>query len=476
MIDNANSRALAQFDQTATIKFLSSHAAVLAEASLLSPHDTDAFRINLSSLQLDEPSSSVLLQLAEARDEFLTILLARYGSHSLCINLLRFSLRMQIDQITTGLSEFGESLLNKAQLLFNRAFFVYLGSDWQRRTLFSTILIDLAEVMEMCCERLESLSNEIALLIPNHLFTATSKDQSIDQHLVKELGFRDLATHQLLPLITEHYFKRELTAILSFCLDSMKETTEQLKHNKLKDDTAKLVVICDSLNAHMQMIKSLEFPRSSEMEAWELQRLSLVQQIMTIHDLFKRFAQEFLKVTSLSRIESLLHPKICQDMVRSIASQLISEGTPALKATEAATHLISYMNKQNLTAKSILPGELPKINPHLSIAALELLQRYEDDPLLTKSSSTRKHDNIERRNQLLGRFKSRISSTMITVLLLLGTGFAQIGCGVKLAPKSDLVDYRPPVDYHQTKRHKNSSQQPKDHDQSERKESKHHDR
>jgi len=158
------------------------------------------------------------------------------------------------------------------------------------------------------------------------------------------------------------------------------------------------------------------------------------------------FARTIAKSSSFSGASK---SPVSQNIIRSMSSTMIREGTPALKATAAACALVKYCETENIPAKEILPGELHKIDPNLSLSSLELFQNILAKNNFSQHANEEKQRNLKRKDELLKLFHKKLDQlgVLIPILVLFVLG----GCGVKVAPKSDMIDYRPEVDYHENR-------------------------
>jgi len=451
MTHTTNPAILKRLDDTSVVKFLTSSASALVENGVLGSQEANNLRISLTGLQLNEQTSaSVLAQMEKQNAEFITILKARYGTVNLCKNLFRFTAANGIQQSISCLSELGESLLLKAPLFFNRPFFIYLGGECEQQTLFASVIIDLAESAHKCSENLSAVIEELSFLEPHYLVGAQEQDQRVDSTLAKEFNFQIAERNTTLPYILESNARNSLAASLLTLLNSYQEAVEQIRHNTDKDDTSKLSIICDSLSSNIQGIQSFNFPKTDDLQTWEFRRYNFISCIFELNQNLRSLGKEFSEtIAKSSSFGGASKSPVSQNVIRSMSSTMIREGTPALKATAAACALVKHCEDKNIPAKEILSGELHKIDPNLSLSSLELFQNILEKNSFAQHATEEKQRNLKRKDELLKLFHQRLDQlgVLIPIFILFFIG----GCGVKFAPKSDLVDYRPNVDYHENR-------------------------
>ncbi len=449
MTQTNNPAILKRLDHASVVKFLSSAASVLVDAGSLGSQEADNLRINLTSLQLDEQASqSVLAQLEQQNAEFISILQARYGNVNLCKNLFRFTTINSIQQTISCLSELGENLLEKAPLFFNRPFFIYLGGECEHQTLFASVIIDLAEAAHSCSHRLSEVITKLSVLEPHHLVYAKTQDESIDLALAAEFEFSLADRNTTLPYVIENDARNSISASLRSLVDTFQESIEQIRYNTTKDETSKLSIICDSLSSEIQGIGSFSFPKTDDLQTWEFRRCNFISSIFELNQSLKNLDNEFSQtIAKSSSFSGASKSPVSQNIIRSMSSTMIREGTPALKATAAACALVKYCEQAGVPAKEILPGELHKIDPNLSLSSLELFQNILEKNNFAQHASEEKQRNLKRKNELLELFHKKLDQlgVLLPTLLL----FLLASCGVKVAPKSHLIDYRPAVDHHE---------------------------
>lgn len=441
MIDRPSQDFLLRLDNTAVIKLLTGCAAALADRGIFSSHDADDLRIALGGLQNESEPRPLLRALHEQQNEFLTMLFARYGHLGFCQNIFRYTVDLALKESSHALSELGETILSKSKIVFNRPFYIYLSGQCERRTLFSSVLVELAEAVDHTCRTLDQASEILSVLFPSSLSNSSSEDKLIDERVRQEVGFASVA-HDALGFCREEAARALIVAAFTGLSSAIKDFAEQLKFNKFRDDTSATLLLCESMQADVQLLGSFAFPKTTDLSAWEVRRKIFVGSIRNLNHHTRQLAQQFQNtLTKLSNIQGATQAAVPEDVIRGMSTAMIKDGTAPLKAVSAACALVRYCEMHQVTADRILPAELAKIDPCLSTASLEILKSGENRP----TDADLKQQNLERQQSLLQRFHAKLTQAGVLVIsffMVLG------GCGIKMAPKSELIDYRPPVRYH----------------------------
>ena len=130
-------------DNAAILEFLSSAASALSSADAISQKESADLRISFRNIHhlVNKQEISILQHLADEKNDFLRILLNRYGVVGFDINLFRFTTRGYLNQYNSILSRLGVNLIEKADLFFNRLFGVYVKDSCESKFLFAGVII-----------------------------------------------------------------------------------------------------------------------------------------------------------------------------------------------------------------------------------------------------------------------------------------------------------------------------------------------
>ena len=197
-----------RLDDAIIIDFLTSTASVFSKFGIISSKDTDNLRLALSGIASDSTGRTLLLALERERAEYLDLLKARFGTASLSLNILRFSMRAPLLSLVKTLSDVGQSLLKKAELLFNRPFLLQVDGHPARQVLFSTVIVDLAAAVADACQVVNGHLSQLNLMVPCGLPLKCELDRNLDLELAQALGFHGLDPHSSPDFVTSAVKKR----------------------------------------------------------------------------------------------------------------------------------------------------------------------------------------------------------------------------------------------------------------------------
>lgn len=443
MSSSLDKLALQRLDNAAVVDFLTSTAGALCERGAISPKDTDNLRLVLSGINAAAESRErpLLLELERQNAEFLGVLTARYGVVGLCLNLIRHTVRSTLVDTERTIAQFGQALLKKAELLFNRPFYVFQGGRCLRQTLYSTVIIDYSETLAEACRQIEEVEAALSQMNPSDLAVTTDDEETTDHEIARALGFQGLVVHSL-PLHAEREAQRRLTQALALVTDAAEEISAQLTANTGAEAAYDLVVACEWLKADCQRLAQLEFPQSESLMVWEVRRRNLLACLHGINEALRLVAQSSL--ASLGQDRTGHGVRRPDSVRRRLIYDLITAGITPPKAREATTALLTYLDRHGLAPREVLVGELGRIHPSLMPRSLEMLVTLEDGstnaPALAEKTTA-----LARARRLAESFKEAATKGAAILALL---AFVLPGCGLKTRPQSDLVELRPDIPFH----------------------------
>ena len=141
MDESSNPQDLPPGESTLLIEFLTTAAGLFA-SELKFPH-LNPRDLRQSVLGIKPSSDNDLPSLSQLRSQvpsdFLEFIISRYGESGLSLNLLRMSLCQHLRRSRALLNAFGEGLLGRAKLVFNRPFSIYSENVCLKRTFYSTV-------------------------------------------------------------------------------------------------------------------------------------------------------------------------------------------------------------------------------------------------------------------------------------------------------------------------------------------------
>lgn len=424
-------QAFQRLDNALVVDFLTSTASALCERGVISHKDTDNLRLVLSGIHSapEARERSLLIELDKQHAEFLGLLAARFGTTNLCLNLVRHTLRGNLAETRKTIADFGQALVKKAELLFNRPFYVFQSGRCQRQTLFSTVIVDFSETLAEAVRLLDFSLDSLSLLNPSDMAPLQPADQEIDIAIAKALGFKGLTAHSL-PAHGETEAKRKIAQALGLVADAASEISEQLTANTGGEAAYDVVAACEWLKAECQRLSFLELPQSESIMVWEVRRRNLSSCLQGINEALKLVASASL--ASLAHDQAPRGSRYPESVKRRIAFDMIAAGTVPAKAAEATEALFDYLQKNQIAPSQMLVGELARIHQSLLPRSLETLVALGQSAGLTPHATKEKTQTMARAKRLAAVF---VAATTL------------MGCGLKTKPKSDILELRPDIPF-----------------------------
>lgn len=433
-------------DNALIVDFLTTSAGIFNKHGYLSFKDNDNLRVALSSVQSDEEERSLpLLQTLVKQDiEYLYVLFSRYGSSRLGSNVFRYTLRPSLHRIIQSLSEWGDQLIPLAKRCFNRGFILYSGNDTEMQCLYSSILLQLAQSIDHTCQKLWDLDKICSSYFPHAMTTSEETEYTLDQQISEALGFESLCFEPF-PHLSNKIIGSSIADCIEMILDTTLEISWQMVQKGPLEHEPTLSVLCEWTYSECQKLRQGPLTRSSHLLSWDIRRIIFLNALGCIQSSIGKLQQSFYDLVAEHQRESFaagaIH-NVGKDLERRITTDLIADGSPAKKAKTAASELFSYMEKNTLEPTELLDAELGKINHMLTPKSLKLLRDFCTSQEYVKVAIGEKKKTLDRANCLSEQFKSYLMQLEKLGILMLSL-LMVISCGIKGAPKSDNLDYRP---------------------------------
>ncbi|MFK7823403.1 MAG: hypothetical protein AB8G05_04570 [Oligoflexales bacterium] len=433
-------------DNALIVDFLTTSASVFNKHSYLSLKDNDNLRVALSSIQSreDERVLPLLQTLIKQDTEYLYVLFSRYGSNRLGSNVFRYTLRPGLHRLIQNLSEWGDQLIPLAKRCFNRGFVLYSGTDTEMRCLYSSILLQLAQTIDDCCQKLWNLDKVCSSYFPHSMSAGEEAEYTLDEQICEALGFSKLCFDPF-PHLSNKKIGYSIADCIEPILDAALEISWQMSQKSPLENEPPLTVLCEWAYSECQKLRQEPLTRSSHLLSWDIRRIIFLNALGCIQTSIGKLQKAFYDLVSEHQKDTFAGGaafKPGKDVERRITSDLIAEGSPAKTANSAAAELFSYMEKNTIEPSELLEAELGKINHILTPKSLKLLKDFCSSQDHIKVAIGEKKKTLERANCLSERFKNYLNQLeqigiIILVLVLVAA------CGIKSAPKSDIIDYRP---------------------------------
>jgi len=440
-------------DNYAVVDFLSSTASALAAAELIGQKDLDNVRVALSGIQSDSEMRELplLLCLVEQKAEIVKIVAMRYGTERFSLNLLRYTMRAILAETTTILGTWGEQLLAKAELMFNRPF-VVMGADQKplRRILYSQLLVDFAGVLAEACKELSEVRSALGMLHGADFAAMTDEDKNLDKSIAESLGMTGIRLEPN-PYADELALKERVSRVVERVAEYTADVFNQISFNTNSPANTHALMGVERLRADAQRLIGLRFTTGGSLPAWEARRISILSSLYTVNAAAAALgAASVAAIGKGTDVKPLLAWQVPANVNRRVIADLVASGVSITKAEEAVTAFNTYCRDRNIGPKEVLPGELSKVSPHLLPRSLTLFHTLNSDsPTESPVFSTEdKRTTLEKSHRLMKGFKETLA-TLAGVLLVVGISVMSSGCGIKTAPKSDVVDFRPDIPFRQ---------------------------
>jgi len=436
-----------RLDEIYTTEFLTSMASALAEYGLIRQSEVEEIKLGLNQmLPLSHGDKPLLIRMNENHSNFLAQLQARFGDLNLMRNHLRHGLSRQIDQIILALTNWGTNLVPKSELLFNRPFFVYVSNHCEQTKLFSSVILDLGDVIANAIRSLIELKDQASSMLANALMTNHPDDPAIDKTIAQHLGFHQVIVEGI-PLVTERRIQRWLIHMIEDLLAVVESFAAQLTRNEQKKQSAQLMMSCESMVGYLQQFASQTIPDTTDLVVWETKRMRVLTALYNLQLGIEEMITEFM--STLEAYQTLIaKPKeVPMDVKRSIATALIREGIGAIEANTASMRLLDYIKLHQISPLQLIAAELSKIDPHLTQESLEIIQSWHHQQGILPGSHQEKDHNLVRQQQLKKSFEksSKLAAGLAVLLLLVPLS----GCGLKGDPVAIEKDFRPSIPYHE---------------------------
>lgn len=440
--------ALQRLDMSYTLPFLSACAAALCELGLASDRDADSLRETVKDHQRQrgEGREPLLAQLMQQKNSIVALLQARYGAGGLDTFLFRWTMARSGEDLAGEIWGLSEDLIRKAELMFNQPMFLIEQGSIERRSLFSIFLVDVATHLGGIAAQLKTLAESFRIHYP--LPSLDTRLDGLDQGLATHLGFilgevEALPDQRLQTDIRQVQLEKEnLLALLS-------ATLLQLRFNcdAPEQDQAMLSIIED-LSGELAGLQKTPIYAPAALSQMENRRLRMLGTLLAfrlgIQEIRQHF-QELLRTSRLRTAQEWIWPLAER---RQLLSALLSRSVSIGDAELAMEALERYCRQHLVAPDQLLGAELNRIHPQLDEASLQILRKIAMDKGIGQSLSQEKQVVLHRKDKLLHVIQTNLSRTLLLTFLCLYFP----ACGVKTAPRSDVLDLKPSLPYHAEQR------------------------
>lgn len=438
---NSDSPALQRIDAAYSLPFLSACAATLREQGLLSELEADALRISLKERhrQLGEDEASLFSDLVSESAPLIHLLEARCGTAGLSQLFLAWTAARVLERSTQALEQWASSLLKKAELMFNQEFYIFQGAQCERRTLFSFYLVDTAEQLHEAAQSLLEYGKQLQFATP-HSSRASEAGKAWEISLSQHLGFHYEQTEsagleRLLEIV------KKFTLQLEILGDKLQSLSEQFAHNL---DHLQAIdqwqLLLEDWKSQLSQLKTLDLLHTGSLERMEKKRLRLLSSLLNFNDLLGQQEEVSLDILKISRLRAsrlLLWPQVEK---RELLIDMVVQGVPLATAEQAVQTLEDYCRQHGVAPHQLLASELHRVHPQLHEGILLILQNLSKGRHLGADALQEKQTILKRKDKLMQALSGPILASLLALFFN--------SCGVKTAPRSEVLDLRPSVPYH----------------------------
>ncbi|HET9238827.1 MAG TPA: hypothetical protein VFO10_16340 [Oligoflexus sp.] len=440
--------ALQRLDLAYTIPFLSASAAAMCELGLASDRDADNLRQTIKDHQRQrgEGHKVLLQELMDQNNAIVALLQARYGWDGFDALLFRWTISRAAEDLAHELWNFSEELVKKAELMFNQPMLIMEGDAVERRSLFSIFLVDVAAHIGGIAEQLQN--HGLSLRIHYPLPALDVKLDGLDKGLATHLGFT-LGEVEALPYQKLQGTLRLLYVEMENLFALLSATLTQIRANCTGSDHDQAVqMIIEDMEGEMGRLQKTQVYAPAALPQMENRRQRLLGTLLAVRSGIHEIRQHFQDILRTSRVKAPLEWVWPVAERRQLLSALLSRSVSIRDAELAMDALERYCRQHLVAPDQLLGAELNRIHKELDEASLQILRKIAMDKGIGQSLIQEKQVVLHRKDKLLHVIQTNLSRALVLTFLCLYLP----GCGVKTAPRSDVLDLRPAVPYHAEQR------------------------
>jgi hypothetical protein len=455
-------------DNSLITNFLTICASSFFYSEKITQKEIDSLSIALCDIGVSaDRRKSLLLKLAKDQNEFLSLLLFRYGSKRLAHNLFTYTVTPVLRKIQNNIFQFAQSFLQRSELYLNRYIKIYDSGQYIEDELALKFIVRFSE-------KLKEISSRWTHIDQNLLkFFGNTYDSHIDQKIFSQLDI--ISYEEEIPRgSTIEIFSREINSLFYEFLLVVSDVNYQFSRNYLIDAPVDTWIGLQSLKALTNKLfypapsnEFIEFSLSQRLEFQsftnlEIMRIEYVDSLYEIQEELNNWllvVKQNLRALPLSPsdADSLQSFELSYELKQLLLFDMVVSGSPSSDAERALERLQHYFRNHRVLPTHILIGELSRIDPHLDSKTLEILKGYcfqsqsrgafGDQSVGLKPQN--KSDYLNKSRELAQYFADKISklTTYTAIALIFLCVRPLTGCGLKLNPQSDIPALRPEIQY-----------------------------
>ncbi|MBC7660175.1 MAG: hypothetical protein H7249_10750 [Chitinophagaceae bacterium] len=432
--------ALRKIDQAYHAPFLTACTAALTAHGYLTDTESEQLRIHLKDRHRLAEGGSLFQQLKEENSAAFSILQARLGPYNFSGLLFRWTTAKAIENFNFAIWSFAQELLNKAELMFNQPFHLYSGKTCVQRGPFSYFLVETAGELHKNADELHELVRQL-----KRWSLRTQVTQSFETSLATHLGFETndepgLADWKLHEILKKTWLQLELLA--EFNEHVLRQVSANLK---MDAEEPRLKFLLEDFQSILMSTRGIAHIDFSAIDTMENKRLRILAALQECRDLAQEFYPLLLDTIKTSRVPSQATNIWSEYESRAIINHLLDRGIPISEARGALAALVSYCHDHGISPEQLLDAELQKIHPFFDNTSSLFLRKASTTDRLSEGFTEEKHQIVRKKDHLLQSINQRLLGITFIFFLLITLTAA---CGVKTAPRSEVLDVRPTVPYH----------------------------
>lgn len=436
-----------KIDNTQVVDYLVSLASALSANGVLDAKDADNLRLLLSSLQSKRERQPIMLEMIEQSAEFLDLLDARYGPTAQAMNLLRHSSRVYFGQLVEALTHWGDKMLERAKLGFNRPLFVYQDGECQRQQLLSTHLIGFTEHLARAVQVINRVQRNWETFYPHDMAGESEIDRAVCEACAEALGFREVSASQPASY-PETEDKAQLAQTLATVAACAVDLIRRINQNTGTTTRYPVIVAGDRVRLACNQLREQALPQSGSRTTFEVRRLTLIETLATLVEQVNELSTMTLDAVGrdMPATESRFHEVAPESAKRRVAFVLIVERVAPKIAWQASEALFRYLKEKNVGPEKLIASELPAIHGSLTPKALDTLQNIAAGTSLMHLAGREKARNLNQVSTLSNVFE-KARGTITTIILVIACMPWLMGCGLKGPPINDQLEPRPELPF-----------------------------
>lgn len=436
--------ALKKMDTAYHAPFLTACVAALTAHGYLTETENEQLRVTLRDRHKAVDADTLFTDLITEKNAAFNVLQTRLGPHHFNGLLFRWTTARAVENFNFSIWSFAQELLAKAELMFNQPFHLYSGRTCIQHGPFSYFLVETAGELHRNADDLHDLVRDL------RKWSVGSKgEDSFEATLAAHLGFEldddiGLADWRLHELVKKVWLQLEL--LQEFNAHILRQLHANLK---MENEEPRLRFLLEDIQSLLVSSKGISHIDFNSLDIVEGKRLRMLAAMQECKDLSLEFYQLLSHTIKTSRVSSVPQNIWSENESRAIINHLLDRGISIQDAKKALSNLQDYCTEHAVSPDQLLEAELHRIHPYFDNDSSLFLKKAGGSDRLSESFSGEKHHIVLKKDTLLQHINQRLLG--ITLVALILVDFC-VSCGVKTAPRSDVLDAKPPVPYHAEQR------------------------